>query len=69
MGVVAIVAGVVVGLAPRFGGWLVAAWLFGMIVNLLTIPGSYDVALRDLGLLVGAVALARLAVAYSPTRR
>jgi len=68
VGVVEIVAGIVVALAPRFGGWLVAAWLFGIIVNLLTIPGFYDVALRDFGLLVGAVALARLAVAYSPKR-
>jgi hypothetical protein len=59
---------VVVALRPRFGGWLVAAWLLGIIVNLLTIPGFYDVALRDFGLLVGAVALARLAVVYSPTR-
>jgi hypothetical protein len=68
VGVVEIVAGVVVALRPRFGGWLVAAWLLGIIVNLLTIPGFYDVALRDFGLLVGAVALARLAVVYSPTR-
>ena len=51
---------------PRFGGWLVAAWLAGIIVNLLTIPGFYDIALRDFGLLVGAVALARLAVAVRP---
>jgi uncharacterized membrane protein YphA (DoxX/SURF4 family) len=68
VGVVEIVAGIVVALRPRFGGWLVAAWLLGIIVNLLTIPGFYDVALRDFGLLVGAVALARLAVAYSPKR-
>ena len=68
VGVVEIVAGVAVALRPRFGGWLVAAWLLGIIVNLLTIPGFYDVALRDFGLLVGAVALARLAVAYSPKR-
>jgi hypothetical protein len=69
VGVVEIVAGVVVALAPRFGGWLVAAWLGGIILNLLTIPGFYDVALRDFGLLVAAVALARLAVAYSPAKR
>ena len=61
VGVVEIAAGVVVALAPRFGGWLVAAWLLGIIVNLLTIPGFYDVALRDFGLLVGALALAVLA--------
>jgi hypothetical protein len=66
VGVVEIVAGVVVAVAPRFGGWLVAAWLAGIIVNLLTIPGFYDVALRDVGLLAGAVALARLATIYAP---
>jgi DoxX len=68
VGVVEIVAGVVVAVAPRFGGWLVAAWLGGIIVNLLTIPGFYDVALRDVGLLAGAVALARLAVVHAPAR-
>src|SRR3954451_3819061 len=68
VGVVEIVAGVVVAVAPRIGGWLVAAWLAGIIVNLLTLPGFYDVALRDVGLLVAAVALARLAVRYAPAR-
>lgn len=68
VGVVEVLAGVVVAVAPRFGGWLVAAWLGGIILNLLTIPGYYDVALRDVGLLVGAVALARLAVRYAPRR-
>ncbi|GAA4411134.1 hypothetical protein ACFQV2_11830 [Actinokineospora soli] len=61
VGVVEVVAGLAVALAPRFGGLLVAAWLGGIIVNLLTIPGFYDVALRDFGLLVAALALARLA--------
>src|SRR4051794_16494977 len=64
VGVVEIVAGLVVAVAPRFGGWLVAAWLGGIIINLVTFSGFYDVALRDFGLLVGAVALARLAVRY-----
>jgi hypothetical protein len=68
VGVVEVVAGVVVAVVPRFGGWLVAAWLFGIIVNLLTFPGFYDIALRDFGLLVGAVALARLATVYAPGR-
>lgn len=66
VGVVEIVAGIVVAVAPRIGGWLVAAWLAGIIVNLLTIPGFYDIALRDFGLLVAAVALARLAARYAP---
>lgn len=69
VGVVEIAAGVMVAVAPRFGGLLVAAWLAGIIVNLLTIPGFYDVALRDFGLLVAAVALARLATRYTPARR
>ena len=63
IGVVEVVAGITVALAPRFGGWLVAAWLFGIIVNLVTMGEYYDVALRDFGLLVGALALARLAPA------
>jgi hypothetical protein len=67
VGVVEVLAGVLVAVAPRLGGWVVAAWLAGIIVNLLTIPGFYDVALRDFGLLVGAVALARLAVRYAPS--
>lgn len=68
VGVVEIVAGITVALLPRFGGWLVAAWLGGIIVNLLTIPDFYDVALRDFGLLLAAVALARLSVRYAPGR-
>lgn len=69
VGVIEIVAGLAVALAPRFGGWLVAGWLAGIIVNLLTIPGHYDVALRDFGLLLGAVALARLAQRYHAQRQ
>jgi len=61
VGAIEIVAGLVVAWRPRWGGWLVAAWLLGIIVNLLTLSGYYDVALRDFGLLVAAVALARLA--------
>jgi len=64
-GVVEIVAGIVVAVWPKIGGWLVAIWLAGIIVNLVTYPGYFDVALRDLGLLLGAVALARLATVYS----
>ena len=69
VGVIEIVAGIAVALMPRFGAWLVAAWLAGIILNLLTLPGYYDIALRDFGLLIGAVALARLAVKYAPARR
>jgi hypothetical protein len=68
VGVVEVLAGVLVAVAPRIGAWVVAAWLAGIILNLLTIPGFYDIALRDFGLLVGAVALARLAVRYAPAR-
>jgi hypothetical protein len=64
VGVVEILAGVVVALLPRYGGLLVAAWLAGIIVNLLTIPDYYDVALRDFGLLVAALALSLLAVEH-----
>jgi uncharacterized membrane protein YphA (DoxX/SURF4 family) len=69
VGVIEIVAGIAVALVPRFGAWLVAAWLFGIIVNLLTWPGFFDIALRDFGLLIAAVALARLATRYAPARR
>jgi len=72
VGVIEIVAGLVVALKPRFGGYLVAAWLAGIIVNLLILGEYYDVALRDFGLLVGALALARLATGFerapSPAR-
>lgn len=66
VGAIEILAGLIVALWPRFGGYLVAAWLAGIIVNLLLIPDFYDVALRDFGLLVAALALARLATAFSP---
>ena len=64
VGVIEIAAGIVVLLMPRFGGYLVAAWLAGIIVNLLLIPGFYDVALRDFGLMLAALTLARLAKAF-----
>ena len=64
VGVVEIVAGIVVAIAPRFGGLLVAGGLAGIIVNLLLVGGYGDIALRDFGLLIGALALARLASAY-----
>ena len=66
VGVIEIVAGIAVLLKPRYGAYLVAAWLGGIIVNLLTYSGYYDIALRDFGLLLGALTLARLASRYDP---
>jgi uncharacterized membrane protein YphA (DoxX/SURF4 family) len=61
VGIIEIIAGIVVAVKPKIGAWVVAAWLCGIIINLLLVPGYYDVALRDLGLLFGALALTRLA--------
>jgi uncharacterized membrane protein YphA (DoxX/SURF4 family) len=61
VGVIEVVAGITVALAPRFGALLVAGWLAGIILNLVTMGEYYDIALRDFGLLVGALALAVLA--------
>lgn len=61
VGVIEIAAGVLVAIAPRIGAWVVAAWLAGIIIDLVTLSGYYDIALRDFGLLVGAVALGLLA--------
>ncbi len=66
VGVVEVVAGLVVAFHPRLGAVVVAAWLGGIIVNLLLLPGFYDVALRDFGLLLAAVALQRLATRFDP---
>jgi hypothetical protein len=60
VGVVEVVAGLLVAFWPRVGAWVVALWLWGIIVNLLLIPNFYDIALRDFGLSLGALALARL---------
>jgi uncharacterized membrane protein YphA (DoxX/SURF4 family) len=65
VGVTEILAGVIVALKPRYGAYVVAAWLGGIIINLLTYSGFYDIALRDFGLLVGALALWRLSVEYA----
>ncbi len=54
-------AGLLVAAKPSVGGWIIAAWLWATTVNLLLIPAYYDVALRDFGLSLGAIALARLA--------
>jgi hypothetical protein len=63
VGVVEIIAGIAVALWPRFGSLLVAAWLLGITINLLILGSFYDVALRDFGLMVGALALNRLSAA------
>jgi hypothetical protein len=64
VGAIEIVAGLLVAVRPRYGAYVVAAWLGGIILNLLTHSGYYDIALRDFGLLIGALALARLAASY-----
>ena len=68
VGAIEIVAGLVVAFRPRIGGYVVAAWLAGIIVNLLLMANYYDIALRDFGLLLAALTLARLATAF-PQRR
>jgi hypothetical protein len=65
VGVIEIAAGLLVAVRPRIGAYVVAAWLAGIIVNLLLVADFYDVALRDFGLLLGAVTLGRLAAVYA----
>jgi hypothetical protein len=65
VGLIEIVAGLLVFWRPRIGAYVVALWLAGIIVNLLVLGGYGDVALRDFGLLLAVLALARLAPAYS----
>ena len=69
VGAVEILAGVIVAIKPRYGAYIVAGWLAGIILNLLTLSGYYDIALRDFGLMLGAVTLARLASVYDPPLR
>jgi hypothetical protein len=64
VGAIEIAAGLIVAIKPRYGAPIVAAWLSGIIINLLTLSGYYDIALRDFGLLLGALTLTRLAWAY-----
>ena len=66
VGVVEIAAGLAVALKPRYGAYLAAAWLGGIVVNLLTFSGYYDIALRDFGLMLAELTLARLASRYDP---
>ena len=65
VGLIEIVAGIGVAFKPKIFAYVVAAWLALIIVNLLMIPGYFDVALRDFGLLLGALALARLSHEFS----
>lgn len=67
VGLIEIVAGLLVALKPRIGAYVVAGWLVGIIINLLLIPGYFDVALRDFGLFLGALALARLSSEFAST--
>jgi hypothetical protein len=70
VGVIEVAAGLLVAVAPRIGGFVVAAWLWGIIGNLLLFPGYYDIALRDFGLSLGALALGILARArIHPSKR
>ncbi|WP_395704415.1 hypothetical protein [Rhodococcus ruber] len=69
VGVVEILAGILVAIRPAIGGYVVAAWLLGIIVDLLALGGYLDIALRDVGLAVAALALARLATAPAARRR
>jgi hypothetical protein len=64
VGVIEIAAGLLVALRPRIGAYVVAAWLAGIILNLLLSGRYFDIALRDFGLLLGALALGRLAQVY-----
>ena len=64
VGAIEIVAAALVAMKPRFGAYLVAVWLAAIIINLLILPGFYDVALRDFGLMLGAIALGRLSQTF-----
>jgi uncharacterized membrane protein YphA (DoxX/SURF4 family) len=71
VGAVEIAAGLLVAVAPRIGAFVVAGWLFGIVINLLTndAPQYYDIALRDFGLMLAALTFGRLALAVVPARR
>jgi uncharacterized membrane protein YphA (DoxX/SURF4 family) len=71
VGGIEIAAGLLVAVAPRLGAFVVAGWLFGIVVNLLTknAPQYYDIALRDFGLMLASLTFARLALAIVPARK
>jgi uncharacterized membrane protein YphA (DoxX/SURF4 family) len=64
IGIIEIIAGILVAIKPRIGAYIVAAWLCGIIINLLLLSGYYDIALRDFGLALGAIALGRLSMNF-----
>ncbi len=64
VGVIEVIAGLLVAFKPRIGAYVVAAWLVGIMLNLFLLGRGYDIALRDLGLFLGALALARLSTIY-----
>jgi hypothetical protein len=66
VGVIEIVAGLLVAVRPQIGAYVVGLWLLGIIVNLLLLGGALDIALRDLGLSLGAFALARISAEFKP---
>jgi hypothetical protein len=66
VGVVEVLAGLLVAVRPRIGAYVVALWLWAIIINLLLVPGYYDIALRDFGLSLGALALARMSMEFNP---
>ena len=68
VGAIEIVAGFLVAFRPKFGAPIVAAWLLGIIFNLLLLGSYFDIALRDLGLFLGAVALFRLSSVFDSHR-
>ncbi len=68
VGGIEILAGVIVALKPRYGAYVVAAWLAGIVVNLLSYGEWYDIAVRDFGLMLGALTLGRLASVYDRRR-
>lgn len=69
VGIIEVFAGIVVLAAPRTGGYLVMAWLLGIVVNLITTGQFFDIAVRDLGLAIGAYSLAGLTEALQPSKR
>ena len=68
VGVIEIIAGIAVAIKPRYGAYLVVAWLAGIVTDLLSYSGYYDIALRDLGLMLAALTLARLAATFDHPR-